>query len=58
MTPARDFGVELIVRNHSIDEPHVERLTRRIAAAQEPHLSRSLFADYTRQIRGAPSRID
>ena len=56
--PRLDFGVELLGRHDLVDEPHRERLGRRVAPAQEPDLARPLLADEPRQIGGAPARID
>src|SRR5664279_1361174 len=58
LTPAINLGVEFVVRNGDVREPHLKGLRCRVTAAKIPHLPSLLLADHAPKIGGAKSRID
>jgi hypothetical protein len=56
--PAPYLGIQLIVRDHCVDEPEGQCLLRGVAPAQIPDFARLLFPHYAREISGAETGID
>src|SRR5688572_8423452 len=55
--PLLHLGAEVLLGHDLVDEPHRERLLRRVLAAEVPDLARALLADETGQVARAVPRV-
>src|SRR6266481_3276311 len=56
--PAIDLGIEFVVRNGDIGEPHFDRLCRAVASVEVPDLARLLLAHHASKIGCSKAGID
>src|SRR6266478_2234304 len=56
--PAIDLGIELVMRDGDVGEPHLDGLRSRVAPVEIPYLASLLLTDYACEIRCTESGID